>query len=285
MEKFYEKEIKQVPEVNGWREVINLPVVISEKQWDLGELENVLREAMEAIVKKSLADNDGKIYTTLSGGVDSSLALAMIAEICPPDTEIHTFTLGGSQKHPDIQFARQVARQFNTIHHEFIIDAEAKKQTTEEFRQFFGDSPATDKMLAREDVNTWLLYRLVAETPAKSIIAHDGIDELMGGYWRHRESSQGGREKQEGVFKKFWRELESEHLLPLEEIAEKFGIKLLLPYLQKAVVQYISAIPVNERASFKSGKMPLKAIAEEYVWPKEVVHRKKIGFVDATKSE
>ncbi len=267
--------------LNGWREVVKLPVVDSEKLWNLEELEDIFRESIEAVTIQALKDNDGIIYTTLSGGVDSSLCLAIIAELCPSDTEIHTFTAGGGRRHPDVQFAQEVSKLFNTTHHEIIVESKDKEEIIQEFTDFYGNSPQTETMIKRADINVWAVYRKIAKTKARSVIVHDGIDELMGGYWLHRQSATEGKERQEEIFRKFWRELEPEHLTPLESTAHHFGIQLLFPYLQKKLVDYISHIPVSERASFTTGKMPLKEIARKYVWPKEVIDRKKRGFVDA----
>lgn len=221
------------------------------------------------------------IYTTLSGGVDSSLCLAIISELCPPKTQIHTFTVVGNKAHPDIQFAKEVAQLFNTIHHETIVDKKAQEDIMNEFKAFYGDTAKTQRMIERADHNVWAVYREIAEFGAVSVIAHDGIDELIGGYWRYRQSAQEGKEKQQSVFEEFWHQLQPEHLEPLEQTAGHFGIKLLFPYLQERLVRYIAGIPVGDRASFSSGKIPLKEIARKYVWPKSVVDRPKRGFVDA----
>lgn len=281
------EDVNTEPElqINDWREVVKLPVVAPEKPWYLEKLEDLFRESIGVVVTQSLKDNNGVIYTTLSGGVDSSLCLAIIAELCPADTEIHTFTAGGSEKHPDIQFARKVAELFNTTHHEIIVEPKSKAEIIKEFTDFYGESPQTEEMIKRADINVWVVYREIAKAKVKSVIAHDGIDELMGGYWLHRQAASEGKEKQEEVFRRFWKELELEHLVPLESTAHHFGIQLLFPYLQKRLVEYISHIPVTERASFASGKLPLKEIARKYVWPKEVVDRKKRGFVDALMEE
>lgn len=268
-------------EVNGWREVVDLPVISEGKPWNITDLEGILRKSVENVAKQAIQDNNGKIYTTLSGGVDSSLCLAIITELFPSGTEIHTFTAGGSEKHPDIQFARIVSQLFNTTHHEIIVNQNEKRKVIKEFKVFYGDSPETEAMIKRGDINVWAVYQEIARLKAKSVIAHDGIDELMGGYWLHRQTAEGGKTQQEAVFKRFWQDLQSKHLEPLEKTAGHFGITVLFPYLQRNLVEYISRIPVDKRASFNSGKIPLKEIAQKYVWPKIVVDRKKRGFIDA----
>lgn len=277
--------------INGWREAIALPVISSEQisldpknPKDVDSLEDILRSAVEATGKQALKNNTGKIFLTLSGGVDSSLYLALLAETFP-EAKIHTLTVGGSRKHPDAQFGRRVAKMFNTDHHEVIVGEEQKQEITEEFSSFYSDNPQTQLKIAQGDINVWAAYKKLKELGAKTVIAHDGIDELMGGYWKHRETANQGITAQEIVFRQFWGKLPEEHLIPLETTADYFGINILFPYLQIPVVKYISKIPVNIRASFTSGKIPLKAVAKRCVWPREVVDRKKRGFIDALMEE
>ncbi len=121
MKSYEHSENTPEPVVNGWREVINLPVVSDERPWNLDELEDILRESVETIVKQALKDNDGKIYTTLSGGLDSSLCLAIIRKLYSK-VPIYTFTVGSSITHPDIVFAKAASFIFQTFHYHFMFN-------------------------------------------------------------------------------------------------------------------------------------------------------------------
>ncbi len=287
-------ELNSAPQINGWREAVNLSVVDQERPWNLTDLEIILRQSIAAVTRQNLQENQGQIFTTLSGGVDSSLCLAIIAELCFPQTPIHTFTAGGSIKHPDIQFARIVSSLFQTIHHEIIVGAQSKSDLEAEFRDFRGHTEQTKEEIKRGDINIWAVYQEIHCQGAKSVIVHDGIDELIGGYWPHCSSFELGPQAQQKEFEKFWSLLVPEHLEPLERTADYFKISLLYPYLQTDLVKYISHIPTKDRASLildKKGinypdrKKPLRALARQYFGNvpglKDIPDRKKRGFVDA----
>jgi asparagine synthetase B (glutamine-hydrolysing) len=128
------------------------------------------------------------------------------------------------------------------------------------------------------DESVLLMYEFIASFAPYSVIVHDGIDELLGGYWAHRSSKS--IYGQERAFKHFWARLEKDHLLPLERAANRFEISLIFPYLQKQIVDYITGIPVNRRTSHDESKIFLRWIAKKYL-PEEIIERKKIGFAEA----
>jgi asparagine synthetase B (glutamine-hydrolysing) len=266
--------------LTDWREVVSLPVIARKMgKWSSAGLEKVLTESIALCVSECLEENGGIICTTLSGGLDSSLCLAKIREIVGPDVLIHTFTTGGSEKHPDVQFSRDVSLLFGTIHHELI-------PSTDEIRKAKKEMSSKWKDEAREhsdgDVAVFLTYQNIARHDFKCVIAHDGIDELLGGYWEHRKHKDGQMKAE--AFQSIWKRLEDGHLLPLERKAHHFEIRVVLPYLQKDVVEYISRIPLNSRTKFEESKIPLRAIARKYPL-EEVIERRKMGFCSALDEE
>lgn len=269
---------ESLPPINGWREAVKLPVTTTEKSWNIDELKNILIKSIKSTAEQSLKDNNGEIYMTLSGGLDSSLCLAIIRNIYP-DVPIHTFTVATTKDHPDITFARAASFIFQTLHQQLIVNDDKKSQIIEEFQRYYGDEVKTEG-----NINPWTAYQLVKESGAKSVIAHDGIDEQMGGYWPHRKFGPGGTEedkqKQEEEFEYFWSRLEPDHLITLEKTADYFDIKILFPYLQKDLVEYISHIPVSERATGQWGKVIMRKLAKKYVW-KPIRERAKFGFGQA----
>jgi len=258
--------------VNNWRDVINLPIISKESlSWGVKEFEDLLIDSVASCSNKNFKDNRGEIHTTLSGGLDSSLCLALIRKTMGVNCPIYTYTIGRNKRYPDIVFARKVASLFESIHRDFIPSAEeiisAKKRTKALFYE-----------LKEGDESVLLMYEFIASFAPYSVIVHDGIDELLGGYWEHR--SPKSIDGQERAFKHFWARLEGDHLLPLEKAANRFEISLIFPYLQKQIVDYITGIPVNRRTSHDESKIFLRWIAKKYL-PEEIIKRKKIGFAQA----
>lgn len=263
--------------LTDWRNAIAMPVVTKTAKWNCAELEVILTDSISHCAVACLRINNGVICTTLSGGLDSSFCLAKIREIMGYSIPIHTFTIGGSEEYPDVQFARIVSQKFKTVHHEIIPSKSVITKAEKKIRSQWEDDPCTPG-----DVAVYLTYREVARHGLSCVITHDGIDELLGGYWEHRKHER--VKETEDAFKDLWGRLEQVHLLPLERKAFHFSVYIALPYLQKSVVEYIAKIPVMCRTSRKVSKRPLRNIAKKYL-PVEVIDRKKKGFCSALDTE
>lgn len=264
-----QNEVNEMIKLTPWQDAIALPVNSQPARWSFRTLERILTESIRRCAQFSL-ERDSGIATTLSGGLDSSFCLAKIREIYGEGIKIFTFTVGGSTRHPDIRYARIISKKFRTIHLEIIpepellIEAEAVLKTTR-------------PSVVPGDVAIFLAYQRMATFEFRTAIAHDGIDELLGGYRDHQ--IRVGKER-EAAFENSWARLGTEHLLPLETSAVHFGIQVALPYLQREVVRYISRIPLDERTTQESSKIPLREIARKYL-PGEVIERRKYGFCSA----
>lgn len=120
----------------------------------------------------------------LSGGVDSTSVVALMCR--HQNNPVITFCLGYEDKvegqfigkSQDIWFAREMARQLQTEHHEYMINA----------RQFAEQMP---EVLAAFDepfsgtVSTFFLSILIKQH-VKVALSGDGADELFGSYLAHR---------------------------------------------------------------------------------------------------
>src|SRR5262249_29609743 len=114
----------------------------------------------------------------LSGGIDSSAIAAMMSGITPGP--IKTFSVGFAEREAnELEYARMVARAFNTDHHEVIVSP----------ADYFAALP---KLIWHEDeplghVASVPLY-FVSELAArhvKVVLTGEGSDELMAGYYRY----------------------------------------------------------------------------------------------------
>lgn len=270
----YEKLFELVQESNVVSEKEN-------KEWSLNDLKLLLLDVFKEAGEKALKDNQGRIFTTLSGGLDSTLALAFLRKNFP-DNQIITFAMGGSEDHSDIKHARLAAEKFKSQHCEIIPTLDEIHEALMEYQEKFPERELEEATKSGSS-DVYLLYKKISKYPyqPQTVIVHDGIDELMGGYWQHRRAET--EEEQKKVFNDFWQKLIPEHLTSLTKIASNFNINLIFPYLDHKVIKTISQIPLKDRVSFgfkEVGKKPLREIAEKMEVPEEIINRPKKGQLD-----
>ena len=143
----------------------------------MAEAKSLTLEKVEEAVRIRLM-SDVPLGAFLSGGLDSSLIVALASRhVSGP---LDTFSIGfENPAYNELPFAREVARAFNTRHHEFMVtplEVDALPQLIRHFGEPYGDFSALP------------MWRLAEETRKHVTVAlsGDGGDELFGGYGRHR---------------------------------------------------------------------------------------------------
>lgn len=243
--------------------------------WSLEELKQNLNNVFCEYGKIALTKNNGKIFTTLSGGLDSTLSLAFLRKNFPAN-EIITFSMGGSTNHPDILHARLAAKKFGSNHNEFIPGADDICEAIAEYKEKFQENDL-GKVTKTGNTDTYLLCKYISRFHPNILVVHDGIDELMGGYWDHRKNVP--KTEKEKIFTYYWERLVPDHLEPLTRECDSFNIDLLFPYLDSKIIKAVSCIPLEDRTSKETSKKPLREIAQELGVPKEIIERPKRGRV------
>jgi asparagine synthase (glutamine-hydrolysing) len=136
------------------------------------ELRAVLADAV-----RSHMVSDVPLGAFLSGGVDSSVVVGLMAEAS--DRPVKTFSIGfDDPQHDELEYARTVARHFNTDHHEFVVRPDGLSildRLIDHFDEPFADSSA---------IPTWYVSE-VARRHVTVVLSGDGGDELFGGYDRY----------------------------------------------------------------------------------------------------
>lgn len=146
------------------------PVVASREQ-----AEDTTRRLLREAVERHLL-SDVPLGAFLSGGIDSSILVGLLAEIIPG--QVRTYTIGFAEypAYDERHRARLVAEHFGTQHHELLLDRldlrEILPNVIYRFHEPFGDSSA---------VPAFCVSRL-ARQEVKVILSGDGADELCAGY-------------------------------------------------------------------------------------------------------
>lgn len=145
------------------------------KNLDLKEIEeNLLRIFKESVKRRLVSDVPLGVF--LSGGIDSSSVVAMMAELMDPK-EIKTFSIGFKEKFFDESSdARRVAEHFGTDHHEEILRPETMLGVLPDILDIL-DEPFADSSI----IPTYLVSRFTRQH-VKVALGGDGGDELFLGY-------------------------------------------------------------------------------------------------------
>lgn len=138
------------------------------------ELVNRLESLLEASVREQLVA-DVPVGVLLSGGVDSSLVVAMAARVST--TPVRTFTIAfpGHGVYDEGPYAQIVAKHFGTEHHELVAEPASLDLLPALVHQY--DEPLADSSM----LPTFLVSRLI-RPHCTVALGGDGGDELFGGY-------------------------------------------------------------------------------------------------------
>jgi asparagine synthase (glutamine-hydrolysing) len=162
------------------------------KYWDLpayGSHAPASEEECLEELERRLADavrirliSDVPLGALLSGGVDSSLVVALMARAS--STPVKTFSIGfREQKFNEAEYARLVAERFGTEHHELIV--EPNLEETLAFLTRHMEEPFADSSM----LPTYYVCQM-ARKYVTVALSGDGGDELFAGYDRYAIDSQ-----------------------------------------------------------------------------------------------
>ena len=147
----------------------------SEQQWV---------EAVRAELERSVRDqmvSDVPIGAFLSGGIDSSAVVAFMSR--HSSQPVKTYSIGfqgstGAQLYNELPYARQVAEQFGTDHHEIVVQPDVATLLPDLIWHM--DEPISDAAF----ITTYLVSKF-ARQDVTVILSGVGGDELFGGYKRY----------------------------------------------------------------------------------------------------
>jgi asparagine synthase (glutamine-hydrolysing) len=140
------------------------------------ELAAELRRRLAAAVASHLAA-DVPVGASLSGGLDSSLLVGLMAEIAGPG--VKTFAIGAAGDQDERPFARRVAECFRTDHCEIAVTPEALWAHLPRVI-WNAEEPRTGPLVPNH-----LLFARAARD-VRVLLLGEGADELFGGYLRFK---------------------------------------------------------------------------------------------------
>ena len=157
-----------------WNLHDHLPVGASDGFASDGAATDELDEVLTGVVRDEMVA-DVPIGAFLSGGVDSSLIVALMQKVAT--RPVRTFTIGFRENsHDESPFAREVARHLGTDHTEVILSADDALAFVERLPNVFDEPFADSSQLPT------LLLSSVTRRYVTVALSGDGGDELFGGY-------------------------------------------------------------------------------------------------------
>ncbi len=152
---------------------------LSESQWL-----QATRDALDNSVQRRLLAADVPVGVLLSGGLDSSLLVGLLAGHV---TDLRTFSIGfedmgnGTEKADEFEFSDQVAAHFKTRHQQYHIpNSEVLTRLPEAVEQM------TEPMASYDVIAFYLLSERVSKD-VKVVMSGQGADEVFGGYFWYPE--------------------------------------------------------------------------------------------------
>ncbi len=146
-------------------------------EWSARDWEDAILESLRVAVRRRLV-SDVPVGALLSGGLDSSLIVGLLAEEGQKD--ISTFSVGfesvGGEEGDEFKYSDVIAREFNTNHYQFRV-------STERMLPALTDAigAMSEPMVSHDAVGFYLLSQEVAKT-IKVVQSGQGADEVFAGY-------------------------------------------------------------------------------------------------------
>jgi asparagine synthase (glutamine-hydrolysing) len=167
----------------------SLPVNVSDEE----HCTEIMRLLRSSISKRMMSDVPFGVF--LSGGVDSSANVALMAE--QMTQPVQTFTVGFKDHEylNELESARAIARRFKTDHHEVIIDEASMSRFLPDLI-FHQDEPIADPVC----VPLYYVSKLARESGTTVVQVGEGADEIFSGYKNYVRHLK--------IYEKFWRHAE-----------------------------------------------------------------------------
>jgi len=168
----------RTPQIARWWDPVDAPAAGTDPATYRNEeaaTAELMRRLDRSIERRMMSDVPFGVF--LSGGIDSSTNVALMARHM--DRPVSTFTVGFKQheRYNELEYARLVARRFATDHHEVLIDEkDAEEYLPEMVRQ--QDEPIADWVC----VPLYFVSRLAKQSGVTVVQVGEGSDELFCGY-------------------------------------------------------------------------------------------------------
>ncbi|WP_309385845.1 N-acetylglutaminylglutamine amidotransferase [Cerasicoccus frondis] len=148
-----------------------------QQSWTKDQWEDATLDVLRRAVKRRLVA-DVPVGVLLSGGLDSSLIVGLLAE--HESQQINTFSIGfetvGDEVGDEFKYSDIIVDRFKTSHHKLHIDSQ---KALPALKDCIGQM--SEPMVSHDNVGFYLLSQKVAQH-VKVVQSGQGADEIFGGY-------------------------------------------------------------------------------------------------------
>ncbi len=228
-----------------------------------------IRETLRQAVRKRLMA-DVPLGVFLSGGLDSSIVAALVAEEMD---HVHSFNVGIEGTSEDRFYARRVAEYLGTEHHECIYTVD---EMIDILPTVIFHLESYDPALIRSAIPNFFLGKLASEY-VTVVLAGEGADELMGGYHYLKDFDDSSALQSE--LARITDGLHDCGLQRLDRMTMAHSLEGRVPFLDTEFIELAVSVDLDQRLQPNSGveKWALRK-AFEGMLPEEVIWRKKAQF-------
>ncbi len=321
------KNIKKVPP-GHYLTIDENKKILFKKYWSFDNLNknNYITDEKEALyltkktlkesIDKRLSASDTDVGVLVSGGLDSSLIVALAKDKFP---NLKTYSIGfdddQEEKGSEFYFSDQVVEKFNTNHKKFIINNDSVlHKLPDAFKSM------SEPMVAQDAIAFFMLSELVSKE-VKVVLSGQGADEAFAGYFwyqnialeknHHKNFAKHYFDRSNDEMKSFlninfdedfslkmieknFKDIGSKSLLRnvlnfdittlvvddpvkrVDNMTMAWGLEARVPFLDHKLIELSSNIDANMHLK-RNGKKLLKDISDNLL-PNEIISRKKGYF-------
>ncbi|MEU7481559.1 N-acetylglutaminylglutamine amidotransferase [Lentzea sp. NPDC042327] len=179
--------------------------------WTAQDWRQAVREALQVAVRRRTV-SDVEVGVLLSGGLDSSLLVALLAaEEQRPSTFSIGFTSRGDVEGDEFAYSDAIAQKFGTDHHQLRVGDE---QIAAAVRDAVG---SMSEPMGSHDVTAFYLVCREVSQHVKVVQCGQGADEVFAGYRYHQPAAGASRRQAADVLREAFHDLEHDELADVLE--------------------------------------------------------------------
>lgn len=257
------------------------------------EISNNIVYYLNSAVIKRCETTERPVACLLSGGLDSSLIAALVANYFrEKGKKIETYSIGLAESE-DIKYARIVADYIGSKHHTIIVTEDDMFNAIPEVIESL---ESYDTTTIRASLGNYLIGKYISEnSQAKVIFNGDGSDELFGGYLYMNNCPNSIEFDKE--IRRLLKDIHLFDVLRSDKSISSNGLEPRTPFLDRSLVNYVLSIPPYFRnhveCTGESEKGLLRRAFNYYfddnlgrkILPDEILWRRKEAFSDGVSSK